>query len=265
MGGVARLAGDRPTTPRRTVVPLANTQDSLALHQNGNNELRFERTLLHAAICEDLLRDRSRHSPPTVVFMAGGPASGKSTLITQLGLAVDAIVIDVDRLREELPEYAEWQTERPEDAANLTHREASQIAKQILAAALERGHDVVFDAAGGDDDDGFSSKIRGALQRGVRVRVCYATVPVELAEAREAKRFAETHRRVPTDILRSKHSEVSRGLANVAALKVDLIEVYDTSTNPPRLLAHGAGGGGLNSLEVVDQGGYADFLSKGQT
>jgi predicted ABC-type ATPase len=184
-------------------------------------------------------------------------------LAERLAPADDAAIIDVDRVRAALPEYAELMEQVPERAAELTHREASGIAMLALAWALNRGHHVVFDGVGADDEGQFTERITATLKQGAAVRVCYATVPVEEALLREAKRFAETGRRVPAEVLRTKHAAVSRGIASVARLRVELIEVYDTSGAEPRLLARGPGGNGLVGLEAVDPEGYAAFLSKG--
>jgi predicted ABC-type ATPase len=238
-------------------------KDTLELHLNARGELSLERTLLHGAILSELLKGRPRHERPDVAFMAGGPASGKSTLAQSLGLTTGAVRIDVDEVRQRLPEYGVWRQEGREDAADLTHREASQIAKLALGTALGLGMQIVLDSVGGDDDGSFSTKIRSTLTRGARVRVCYATVPVELALAREQERFEATGRRVPKDLLRAKHAEVSRGLDNIARLAVERIEIFDMTGPEPRLLARGPGGQGRMGLEAVDPDGYAAFLAKG--
>lgn len=250
----ARLAREGP--------PIS--PDSLALHLNAEGELNFERTLLHASLIEGLLGDGPRREHAHVTFMAGGPAAGKSRLREVLGLAGEAaIVIDVDDIREQLPEYAQWISEQPEQAADLTHREASQVSKVALAIALARGRDVVFDTVGGDDEGSFSAKIQGAIDRGATVVVTYATVAVELALEREAERFAKRRRRVPEKVLRAKHAEVSRGIRSVSELAVEHIAVYDTTGEEPLLLAQGPGGAGLDGLEVIHPEGYAAFLEKG--
>ena len=238
--------------------------DSLALHLNADGELEFGRMLVHVGIVEDLFDGHGRYAAPRVIFMAGGPASGKSTLARQLELPEDHVRIDPDEIRVKLPEYELWQRDRPGEAARLTHREASDIAKRAYAFAVLRGHNIIYDAVGGDDSGSFSEKIKAALDHGQVVWVYYATVTVEVAIEREAQRFAATGRRVPDAVLRNGHAQASRGLATVSVLKIERIEVYDTSSNPARLLARGVGGRGLDGIEAVDPGGYAAFLAKGE-
>lgn len=241
------------------------TPDSLALHLNSEGELVFSRALLHAAIIKDLLEQYGPGNGPRADFTAGGPASGKSGLIDHLGLADGVLRIDVDLIRERLPEYTQWQHERPDEAANLTQREASIIAQAAFAAALQDGQAVVFDGVGGNDAGKFTERISGTLTHTNEVRIYYATVDIDTALQREEARFQQTRRRVPRDYLIAKHGEVSRGLADVAMLAVQRIEIYDTTEPEPRLLASGPGGAGAESLEVVDPEGYAAFVRKGES
>ena len=238
--------------------------DTFDLHRDAFGELSVERSILHGAILTELFDGKPRHSQPTVVFMAGGPASGKSTLARHLEQIADSVWLDVDTFRERLPEYGVLRAAGRADAAARTHREASQLVRLAFGIALGRGVSVILDGVGGDDHGGFSDKITATLARGANVRVCYATVPVELALEREQARFAQTGRRVDDEILRAKHAEVSRGLDNVAKLAVERIEIYDTSGSTPTLLAAGRGGQGREALEVLDPAGYAAFVAKGE-
>lgn len=238
--------------------------DSLARHLNDDGELSFERTLLHASILSDLLDAQPLADRAQVLFSAGGPASGKTSLLRHLGLLEGALRIDVDEIRQRLPEYLGWLDERPAEAATLTHREASQIAKLALAIGLQQPRAIVFDGVGGDDEGGFSEKIRFAIAAGATVRLCYATVSVDMALEREHARFASTGRHVDEDIVRRKHADASRGLTTVSRLEIERIEIYDTSSETPALIASGTGGQGLEGIRAVDVERYAEFLEKGQ-
>jgi predicted ABC-type ATPase len=237
--------------------------DSLARHLNDDGELSFERTLLHASILSDLLDAQPLADRAQVLFSAGGPASGKTSLLRHLGLLDGALRIDVDEIRQRLPEYPGWLDERPAEAAALTHREASQIAKLALAIGLQQPRAIVFDGVGGDDEGGFSEKIRFAIAAGATVRLCYATVSVDMALEREHARFASTGRHVDEDIVRRKHADASRGLTTVSRLEIERIEIYDTSSETPALIASGTGGQGLEGIRAVDVERYAEFLEKG--
>jgi predicted kinase len=234
------------------------------LHTRSNGEYTLGRSLVHAAIIEVLFDGHERHDRAEVLFMAGGPASGKTTLRQHLALSEGAVVIDVDLIRAELPEYADLVARDPEAAADLTHEEASRVAVQAFAIGLLHGHWMVFDGVGADDEGQFSERVAATLGQGAIVRVCYATVPVDEARRRECARFEESRRRVPEVVLRAKHAAASRGFPNIAQLEVELIEVYEMSGPQPRLVARGPGGAGLDALEVIDAESYAEFLEKGQ-
>jgi predicted ABC-type ATPase len=237
--------------------------DSLDLHLNDEGELVFSRALLHAAIIKELLEPHGPGESARADFTAGGPASGKSGLIDHLGLADGVLLIDVDAIRERLPEYADWQRERPDDAAVLTQREAATIAQHVFAAALQDRQAVVFDGVGGNDAGKFTERIAATLTQTHAVRVFYATVDVDTALEREEARYQAIGRRVPRAYLVAKHAEVSRGLADVARLNVERIEIYDSSGEIPQLLAAGPGGAGTDGLHVVHPEGYAAFVRKG--
>ncbi len=237
--------------------------DSLERHLNDDGELSFERTLLHASILGDLLDAQPLADRAQALFSAGGPASGKSSLLRHLGLLEGAVRIDVDEIRQRLPEYPGWLDERPAQAAALTHREASQIAKLALAIGLQQPRAIVFDGVGGDDEGQFSEKIRSAIAAGATVRLCYATVSVDEALEREHARFAGTGRHVNEDIVRRKHAAASRGLATASLLEIERVDIYDTSSDTPVLVASGTGGQGLEGIRAVDAERYAEFLEKG--
>lgn len=236
--------------------------DTVSQHTNESGEYTLERLDEHARIIELWLAGHAPQETLDAVFMAGGPASGKSQLRGSLPQPADAVVVDLDEVRAELPEYQEYVKAGRPDAARLTHREASQLTALITSLAVRRRHNLVLDAVGGDDAGKFSTKIRIALSRGYSVTVRYATVPVEVALERERARFARTSRGVPEEELVAKHAEVSRGLRNILQLPV-AIEVYDTSASNPRLIAIGQGGGSREGLEERDPERYAEFLEKG--
>jgi len=238
--------------------------DSVTRNLNAEGEVSFERMMVHAAIFEDLLAGHEPRERAEVVFTAGGAASGKTRLLESLGLLEGALRIDMDDIRLRLPEYTQWLEEVPDQAAALTHREASDLAKRVLSIALKRGLSIIYDSVGADDTGKFSEKVRAALTCGAVVRICYATVPVELAMEREQERFERTGRRVPEAELRKGHAAASRGLTTASQLAVERIEIYDTRGDEPVLIAHGPGGDGPDGLQVVDPERYAEFLEKGK-
>jgi predicted ABC-type ATPase len=242
--------------PRRT---------TLEIHTTGG-VLDPRRGALHARIIEEVLGDVTERAQRKAVLYAGGPASGKSRLRAAIGPAHAAgfVVIDPDVVRTKLPEYRELVAAGDPEAARLTHDEASLIAKTATDVAISLGLSLVIDAVGGDDRGQFSSKIRRLLDAGYELTVRYVTLPLELAQEREAARAAETGRAVPADVVRSKHAEVSRGFHHVARIAGIRLEIYDNRGDEPMLIAEGFGDPSLGSdgLNVHHPDGYHRFLEK---
>ena len=200
------------------------------------------------------------------MLYAGGPASGKSSLAERLGpRAQDGFVlIEPDVVRTRLPEYQEMLEAGDLEAAALTHEEASLVAKTATDVAISLGLPLLIDAVGGDDHGQFSGKILRLLDHGYDITVRYVSVPLDVAERREADRAAATGRAVPREVLVAKHSEVSRSLTNVARVPGVRLEVYDNTGDEPILMAEGFGDPdlGAEALTVHDHDGYHLFLQR---
>jgi predicted ABC-type ATPase len=229
-----------------------------------DGEFTPERLMEHSRILDERLSGKKSHNPPLAVLMAGGPAAGKSRLLEALLLPPDAVVIDPDALREELPEYTGFVANERADAAVLTHEEVRLIAHQMFAIAGQRRLNLVLDAVGSNDEGQFSRRIEPLIKHGYSVTVRYATVPLDVAIERAKARYEAGGRHVAEDVIREKHAAVSRGVFRVAELPVERIEIYSTVGPDPELIAEGRGGSGLGGLRVLDDARYAEFLEKGE-
>jgi predicted ABC-type ATPase len=244
---------------------MASRTTTLELH-TVDGRLSEERTRLHARLVRDIVSGTGERTRLEAVLYAGGPASGKTSLLERMGPSkADGFVgLNPDAVRERLPEYREWTAAGDLDAAVRTQAEASMIAKIAADAAIDLRKSLFIDAVGWDDRGQFSSTIHRLLDLGYAVTVRYATVPVALAREREAKRARDTGRKVPPEVLTDGHREVSRGFQRVARIPGIRIEVYDMSGAEPELIAEGIGDAdaGAGGLTVHDTGGYHRFLEK---
>lgn len=95
---------------------------------------------------------KSTAEGPSIVFTAGAMGVGKTYTINSLRergeLALESHVsVDIDYIRQLLPEFHGYLEYAPERAGELTHKEASLVAEILTEAALERGHDVLVDGS----------------------------------------------------------------------------------------------------------------------
>lgn len=223
-----------------------------------------ERQALHERIADLLLRHAAEHpGKARAVFLAGGPASGKSTLITsgKVALPADAVDVNPDLVRTMLPEYAQLVAAGDAAAGAKTHEEASHVSKLVLNIAMERQHHVVIDSVGAGDPGKFVGKVAAAKAAGYAVEVHYVTIATEEAERRAAARAKRSGRAVPTGYLRAAHREVSArfvdGVSKMAGIRVT---VYDNSGASVRLVAERSPG--EKRVQVRDAKLYAEFVAK---
>lgn len=228
----------------------------------GENGWGFtpERQALHDQIVNDAVYGVPVSDNPTFYVMGGGPAAGKSTMISQGGAQVpdarSAVHVNSDDVKERIPDYQSMTAKRDLQAAAFSHEESSYLAKRIQAAGMERRTDVVLDGTGDSSAASIGGKIDGARSRGYRVVGNYATVPTNVALERANARGLKTGRFVPETVIRETHKGVSAVFPDVVS-KFDELNLFDT-TSGPRLLARAVGG----KLDVVDPSGYASFLAK---
>lgn len=195
-----------------------------------------ERIELHTRIVRSLLQGAGSHETPRAIFMAGGPASGKSSLLKAGAVKYppDAVDVNPDIVKTMLPEYDALVAAGDKTAAAKVHEESSHLAKLAMNIAIERGHHVVVDGTGNGGPGKFAKKIRAALDAGLDVSVHYATIDIEEAVRRAAKRGERTGRIVPAGYLRSAHRDVTeRFLDEIRQLPVR-IDVFETDGKKPR-------------------------------
>lgn len=225
-----------------------------------------ERIELHARIARALLQGAGSHARAQAIFMAGGPASGKSSLLKSGAVRIpgDAVDVNPDIVRTMLPEYAKLLAAGDKAAAAKTHEEASHIAKMVMNLAIARQHHVVVDGTGNSGPGKFAGKVRAAMAAGYDTRVFYATIDAEEAvnrsEARAANPKSDSFgRTVPVGYLRACHRDVSKRFMEDVAKIETTVEVYDTSGKRPVLAWKRSRS---QSGTVVNAKAYAAFQAK---
>ena len=205
---------------------MKNYNDYLASHGNGTLDTRTryttsdgsytpERKQLHDQILDDLFKDADKAMPdaseqPTFVMLGGRGGSGKSSL---KGLAYDpekTVVIDADKIKTMLPEYSDLFQQKSKYAglnAWEVHEESSDIVKEALEIAKERGINVVLDGTMSSTNSALK-KIAPFKEAGYRIEGAYMYLPREESTLRGMGRGmnldysnVESGRFVPVDVL----------------------------------------------------------------
>lgn len=198
---------------------------------------------------------------PRALFMAGGPASGKSTALRnapELNPPA-SVTINPDDLKEKIPEYGRMIKGGEKYAATGVHEESSDLGKRLQIEAMDLGLNVVVDGTGDSKPGKFVGKIEQMANAGYDVDALYVTIPTDEAIVRSTLRAMHEGRWVPTPELRTQHENVSRNWHDVAAHPaIRSIKLFDNGGDQPRVLAEASHG----NLTVKQERGYQAFIDK---
>lgn len=259
-------------------VPVRDTNETF---RDADGSWDPKRLDLHAAIVRKYVEGvpKGASSQPTVYFLGGGPASGKSSLekgsMVNMPQHGDAVVANPDECRYDLPEWGALREKYPERAAFMTQEEASQLSKDILASALANGQDCVLDTAGDNGYESLKKKTEQIRAAGGRIVANYATLPTEEAYARSVARASnpvnkdgspnrDYGRYCAKSYLTEMHANISRDFEKSHEL-FDDVKLWSgpgypgVSGGKPRLIASGGRG---KPFIIHDKILYAQFLSK---
>lgn len=211
-------------------------KDTEQMHKGADGKWTAERLALHSSIIEQDLKGKKTSDSPRVFMTGGGSAAGKSALKEGKD---DMVLSDADEMKAKLPEYLEAREAGAPWAASHAHNESSHLSKKLIAVALDRGHDVLYDSTGDSSFENLSGKVQRMREAGAkRVDAEYALVPTKVALERNQERFEKTGRLVPPEYVREVHRSVREVVAKAAAQGTfDSLKVWDTSRRPNTLIA----------------------------
>lgn len=270
--------------------PLLSEQEALAkkiLKGNPDTQHLFQReggrlgeyapeeNTLHERSYAKFLKDapaRAADYPnPDATFMAGGSASGKSTL--REGLIKDGLLpqehvyANADSMKFEQTIFKELKAAKDWRASMYVHEESSDMVKELTKRAIARRSDFVLDGVGGGEPGKFLDKIAKAKEAGYVTHVELADVPVEVALERAYERainpnsedfgrFVKPHETI------TNHQEVAaRFLEWRDSPIIDSWQLWATETESPagRLLVAERRAG---KTIINDQARYDQFIAK---
>jgi len=233
---------------------------------------------LHEAIISDMLEGVPAQESPRVLFSGGGYAAGKGSVLKLMAargderLPQDALVIDPDRIKAQLPEFADTLADDPQ--ANLrVYEEAWDIAQELQARAQEAKLNVVVDGISDTSPDEMLGRVKSFREQGYSAHAFYVSIPTEVATQRAYNRAinaedAADRRFVPKVIMRAVHRDVSATLPGVLDGAADLnltVDIYDNDVErgaePVHVLT--TVDGAPKVLEGQDET-WAQILAKGQ-
>lgn len=272
-GGVAISNKDRQygVTDVKDAIDEINSGKSNSLENNldSDGKLTAEREQVHKDIIDGELKGKVPvEGQATMTMLGGGPASGKSSVMSTKNLDSHTVVVDPDEMKKKLPGYKKMSKET-DQAASYYHEESSALAKRFSETAYSENVNVIYDGTGDGSIKSVEKKINAAKEKGYKVEAKYVTIDTDEAVKRNQKRYddavaaGENPRLVPESYVRSCHAKVT-DISVATAPKFDHIEVWDNS-GPKGSQVKIAEGGSGRYLKAV-KGREADFdryLSKG--
>ena len=201
---------------------------------------------------------------PTALFMAGGPASGKTSGLNQAPelKPESAISINSDDVKVLLPEFIEQKKAGERAAAATVHEESSDVSKDLVADASDLGLNVVMDGTGNSKPGKFIKKLDDLYQDGYEIDVLLVSVGTDEAVVRAMNRAQRSGRWVPEPEIRKSHKLVSANMESVTTApwirSVTMYENAGSADEPPTLMGKGEKG----EFAVADEPAISAFWAK---
>jgi predicted ABC-type ATPase len=271
--GHADAFGQREGLPKRAPGEFAArppsapaAHDTLGKYTDARGDWTPGRAALHQKIIGGLLAGLGPpEAHPQAVFLGGGPASGKTSVMRDK-TPPGAVKLGADDIKYQLPEYQQMKAAGDVRAAPYTHEESSAVLKQATEAVQNHHSSFVLDGLGNSEYSKLEAKVASARQAGYGVHAKYVTVDMEGEHgvyARSRARSKETGFEIPPEVIAKKHQLVTQAYYQAALHGLfDSSELWDNNgpkSQPARLIARTTG----RRIEVLDQGAWEKFLAKG--
>ena len=228
-------------------------------HQDSQGRYKRQRAVLHKKIVDEVVDKCGKPKAgekPVCILMGGGSASGKSTMRRNVidkmlkERGVEAGTVDVDEVKDHLPEFEQLKKTSPDDAARLVHEESADVGALMINEIVALGRNFVYDGTMKSKDK-YDTLVSQLKKRGYEVHVYVADVPLDVAKERSDKRAERTGRKVPHSIIEGSHRGVPKTVEHLKD-KVDSYQVFD-NTDTLQLIA---------SNDHVHPEKYSNFLNK---
>ena len=178
---------------------------------------------------------------PLVVFMGGGGAAGKTSLLNReiaKGNIPDEgrVLSNPDEIREFLPEYDLLNSLNDARSSVITHEEASIIADEIERRARQNSFPLVIDGTMKNSEKALA-KATMLKDEGYRSKMIAVTIDPYEALVRSFLRGKGSKRYVPSRVLLGAHKGFNAALPAYIEFFGDDLVIYDNSPQNPILLS----------------------------
>lgn len=259
--------------PQHPEALKSDVEDSQFKHRGGppdhegrpSGAYTPQRQALHKTIIDRHFEGKqpvAEGEQPTYLFLGGGTAAGKSTVLRSGAVKVPkgAVTVDSDEIKNALPEFQRHSEDRRVGAAGIVHEESSDVSKMVNSRALEGRYHAVMDGTGDTSIESIQKKVGKARKAGHKIVATYMTNDIEKAVENAKKRASRPpYRMVSMKATLKIHAGVSKVFPQaVAAGLFDEVTLWDTNGDKPVLVASGKG----KDLQIHDQAAYDKFLAK---
>lgn len=218
------------------------SQSTEDLHKK-NGKWSKERAARHKKIIDEVVNNCPKPAPgekPKAILLLGGAASGKSTVVDKYvkpKMGNQFGTVNVDDVKDEIPEYKQFIQEDIGTAASRVHEESSEIGKAITSKVVNEGRNLIYDAVLGNPEKA-KKLIKSLKDKGYEVSLVGVNVDAEEALGRAASRAygdveqggskGGSGRMVPPGILLDGHRGSSETFEAIKGL-VDNVSLYDNN------------------------------------
>lgn len=188
--------------------PGSESEDGLV------RETVFDSTHYLRGLDGDVEKPSADEGAPVVLFLAGGPLSGKTTVFESMRddghdlIPENAVVVDPKALREQLPEWEPLHRRVEPAAAELLYEECCDIATRLVREAMLVGANLVIDGPPLREIVGFPS-CSGSWRHRLRGVRAPARSPTETAQLRNLRRAESEGLLIDREVLAPMHRAVS--------------------------------------------------------
>ncbi|WP_458413101.1 zeta toxin family protein [Schinkia sp. CFF1] len=237
-------------------------KDTKEIYSFHGNKYTKERHQLHEKIVDRIEMTSNsigQGERPIAFLMGGGTASGKTTLrktIIEKKLAaknISAVMVDIDEIKEYIPEYASLKKTNPEKAASFVHKEAYDIGALLLRTLMKKRKNFIYEGTMARTRK-YKWLIKNLKKNDYEIHAYIVDVPLSIAIKRADERARVTGRKVPLPIIINTHKLVPRTFETIKGL-LDHYQIYDNQNQLTLIASH---------QSILNPTKYDQFLKKGK-